>query len=71
MWGSSKESFGMQLVMLVEFYELTKPEMYKRPVRDVMAKLFGPGPVIPATPLEDDWARAGVATIRLILGIEE
>ncbi len=67
MWGSTQESFGLQLLLLVEIHQITTPDPAKPPVRDIMLKLFGPGPGVSQARLTDIWARQAVATIRAIL----
>lgn len=69
-WGSTRESFGLQLMMLVDFYEMQVPATFKTPTYSSMQKLFGPGPTSSfKEPLDEIWADGAVRAIRLILKI--
>jgi len=59
MWAFSTESFGLQLMMLVEFASLE----HLRPVHPLMVKIFGGG-TLPNTRLDDEWAKFRVVLIR-------
>lgn len=59
MWAFSTESFGLQLMMLVEFATLEN----LRPVHPLMVKIFGGG-TLPNTVLDDEWAKARVVIVR-------
>lgn len=51
MWGATRESFGLQLVLLAE--------LLGQDPHAAMAALFGPGPAVDVTsPLDDAWAQA-------------
>jgi hypothetical protein len=68
MWAASKESFGMQLLLLLEFFELETPQARvhgpRRPTMRLIASLFGPGPAVPTDPLTPEWAKEKICIVR-------
>lgn len=60
MWAFCTESFGLQLMMLVEFATLEHLRPNHHPL---MMKIFGGG-TLPNTTLDDEWAKSRVALTR-------
>lgn len=69
MWASTKESFGLQLVLLSDISQLDTVAPNRPPPYLVMREIFGPEPAIPSEPLDDEWARAAVRTVAKLLGL--
>jgi hypothetical protein len=70
MWGSTKESFGLQLVLLMEFHQKDEPDFWKKASYEAMKTVFGPGPIVSTEPLDDVWAKRAVALTRAFLRME-
>ena len=73
MWASSTEAFGLQLVLLVEVFEvfeLSKPIAAKTPTHVAMERVFGPGNTVLNAPLEEVWAINRVNQIYSLLRID-
>jgi len=68
MWAGTKEGFGLQLALLVDFYQLEREPGSKFPGHIVMRTIFGPGNAIPQEPVEDAWAAAAVDAVVKMLG---
>lgn len=64
MWGSSQESFGLQLVLLAEFAELDVHPGNRVTKDQLMRLVFGPGNIVQSGPLEDAWARERIGNVR-------
>jgi len=71
MWGSTMESFGLQLCLLIEFWECDIPPEDRTEQRVMMRLLFGNGPAVPHAYLEDEWARIVVRDVRRHLRIHD
>lgn len=67
MWAASNEGFGLQLALLMEVYQLDLEPEDKIMPHEVMAKLFGPGPVVKPGPLNRDWAQSAAYVVREML----
>lgn len=70
MWASTCEAFGLQLVLLVEVFELDRPITFKTPTHTAMEKVFGPGNTVLNAPLEEVWAINRVNAIYRLLRID-
>lgn len=69
MWAGTKEAFGLQLVLLMEFYQIEDPATAVSSSR-AMRELFGPGNQVDnRQPLEREWARHGIQLIRMLLDV--
>jgi hypothetical protein len=58
MWAGTKESFGLQLVLLAEvaLHPQLEGATAIAPMRELMQLLFGPGNAVPVDPIDDAWA---------------
>ncbi len=55
MWGSTRETFGLQLVLLAEIIGIDS--------RTAMKTVFGPGPSVSVELLTDEWAKAAIDAV--------
>jgi hypothetical protein len=66
MWATTKESLGVQLILLAEMVLRTTPEMTSgiAATSELSLRLYGPGSIVPAEPLDEAWAGKAVAIAR-------
>lgn len=66
MWASTKESLGVQLVLLAEMVLRTLPEMTSgiAATAELTMRLWGPTNIVPAEPVDEAWSRKAVAITR-------
>lgn len=69
MWASTKESLGVQLILLAEMVLRTLPEMTSglSATSELSYRLWGPGCVVPAEPCDAAWAREAVTKTVIFL----
>ena len=67
MWALSKESFGLQLALLVEMHQMHRPKDQQVPPGLVMQRIFGPGNSVSTDLLDDEWAKERVSIARFCM----
>lgn len=69
MWASTKESLGVQLVLLAEMVLRTLPEMTSglAQTAELTYRLWGPGNTVPQEPLDPAWSASAVSITKTFL----